>query len=634
MAPESLVDSTVDGRYRVLAHLADGGMASVYLATDQRLDRDVALKVMRADLARDQEFLRRFRQEARSAARLAHPHVVGVFDQGNDGSHVFLAMELVRGRTLRDLLQHAGALSPRTALQIFLPVLQALDAAHRAGIVHRDINPENVLIREDGVVKVADFGLARAITAATATTSGLLLGTAAYLAPELVEHGSADARSDVYAAGLVLYEMLTGVKAFAGDSPIHVAFQHVHGRVGAPSDVRASVPAELDALVALASDRDPRRRPPDAGALLRATDHVLDELGDRAAPLLGGAPTTVIPSPPLECTSPLLPAARRRQPDHPSPSEQDASPAAQRRAPVRRRRRGRTALLLLLALLLLGALLAGGRWYLTDGPGGQVAVPALHGMTSARAVQALGDDQLQSRQISAYSENAAKGTVLYSEPGDGSKVRRGSTVLLTISRGPERHNVPRLVGSSVAAATSALTSAHLLVGTVRGVWNQTVPAGRVLASDPGAGSPQRRGSRITLTVSKGKAPIKVAAVKGLSASAADLALRKQGLRSKTGTARYSDTVAEGAVLSQSPPAGNVLHRGQTVSIVLSKGPQMVSVPNVSLRSESSAIQTLQAAGLRVRTTTVLGGILHLVRLQDPVAGSRVRKGSTITLTIV
>jgi len=268
--PPTLVGQVLDRRYRVLSHLADGGMASVYVALDERLDREVALKVMRPSLAADETFVSRFRREARSAARLSHPHVVAVYDQGEDGGDMFLAMELVNGHTLRQVMQDEGPLTPRAALDIIDAVLQALGAAHSAGLIHRDVKPENVILREDGVVKVADFGLARAVTSATSTAqTGVLLGTVAYLAPEQVERGIADARSDVYAAGLLLFEMLTGSKAFSGDTPIHIAYQHVHSTVPAPSSRVSTVPAELDRLVALATDRDPDGRPVDANAFLR-----------------------------------------------------------------------------------------------------------------------------------------------------------------------------------------------------------------------------------------------------------------------------------------------------------------------------------------------------------------------------
>lgn len=267
----SIVGRVIDGRYRVTRHLADGGMGSVFVAIDERLERDVALKVMRADLARDDAFVARFRREARSAARLGHPNVVAVTDQGSDGQYAFLAMELVLGDTLRQLIRRRGPLPVDEALGLMDPILDGLAAAHRAGLVHRDVKPENVLISQTGQVKVTDFGLARAVTTSTLTgDSDILLGTASYLSPEQVEHGSADARSDVYSAGLLLFEILTGEKAFPGDSPIHVAYQHVHGTMPRASDAVSGIPDTVDDLIAQATAKDPDDRPATAADLLVA----------------------------------------------------------------------------------------------------------------------------------------------------------------------------------------------------------------------------------------------------------------------------------------------------------------------------------------------------------------------------
>ena len=257
---DALIGRTLDGRYRVVRRIADGGMATVYLSVDERLDREVALKVMRPHLVHDESFVTRFRREARSAASLSHPNVVAVYDQGEDEGTVFLAMEYVPGLTLREVLHEEGPLSPRAALDVLEPLLLALAEAHSKGLIHRDVKPENVILNDNGTVKVADFGLARAVSSQTVTsTSGLLLGTVAYLSPEQVERGIADARSDVYAAGLVLFEMLTGTKAFTGDTPIHVAYQHVHGGVPVPSDRVHGVPPALDDLVAVGHRARPRR---------------------------------------------------------------------------------------------------------------------------------------------------------------------------------------------------------------------------------------------------------------------------------------------------------------------------------------------------------------------------------------
>jgi serine/threonine protein kinase len=257
----------VDGRYGVTARIARGGMATVYLALDRRLDRDVALKVMHAHLGDDPQFTARFIREARAAARLSHPGVVAVFDQGEDDGLLYLAMEYLKGRTLRRVLGELGVLTPGEALDVLEPVLDALAAAHEAGIVHRDVKPENVILTDDGRVKVADFGLARAASS-VASTSGVLMGTAAYLAPELIAHGVGDVRSDVYAVGVMLFEMLTGRQPFSGDVPLRVAYRHVHEDVPAPSTVVGRLPEPLDVLVTTATARDPERRPADARALL------------------------------------------------------------------------------------------------------------------------------------------------------------------------------------------------------------------------------------------------------------------------------------------------------------------------------------------------------------------------------
>jgi serine/threonine-protein kinase len=257
----------IDGRYAVASRIARGGMATVYLALDRRLDRDVALKVMHGHLADDQQFTARFIREARSAARLSHPGVVAVFDQGEDDGLLYLAMEYLQGRTLREVLGELGVLTPGEALDVVEPALEALAAAHAAGIVHRDVKPENVILTDDGRVKVADFGLARAASALT-STSGVLMGTAAYMAPELIADGVTDARGDVYAVGVMIFEMLTGRQPFAGDVPVRLAYRHVHEDVPPPSSLVPRLPEPLDVLVTTATARDPDRRPADAAALL------------------------------------------------------------------------------------------------------------------------------------------------------------------------------------------------------------------------------------------------------------------------------------------------------------------------------------------------------------------------------
>lgn len=340
----SLVGRTVDRRYVVRGHIADGGMGSVYVALDQRLDREVALKIMRADLARDEAFVERFRREARSAARLNHPNVVAVTDQGQDKNHVFLAMELVRGRTLRDVIRDDAPLPLRQSLDIVDGILQALSAAHRAGLVHRDIKPENVIIGDSGV-KVADFGLARAVTTETLTTDNdVLLGTAAYLSPEQVEFGRADERSDVYSTGLLLFELLTGEKAFPGDVPIHVAYQHVHGSMPIASDAVPTVPPQIDELIARATSRNPEDRPENATAFLQELRHTRTLLDPDAMDTAPAAAVAVAGDP--NRTDPLG-AGSTRQLRRAELPVVEAPP---------RRRRNRLVLMVLAVIVVLGAL--------------------------------------------------------------------------------------------------------------------------------------------------------------------------------------------------------------------------------------------------------------------------------------
>ncbi|WP_460367608.1 protein kinase domain-containing protein, partial [Actinocorallia lasiicapitis] len=275
---DPLVGQVLDGRYRVESRIARGGMATVYVGRDLKLDRIIALKVMHPHLAQDEEFVRRFIGEAKAAAALSHPNVVAVYDQRTDGEHVFLSMEYLPGRTLRALLDERGRLPVDVALSIMLPVLAALGAAHRAGLVHRDVKPENVLLTTDGQVKVADFGLARAETDSKQTKTGVIIGTVAYMAPEQVIAGTSDVRSDVYAAGVVLFELLTGRQPHEGDSPLTVAYKHVNDRIQLPSALVPGIPPRLDAIVAAATDRDPARRPMDA-------DHLYALLTDESLPV-------------------------------------------------------------------------------------------------------------------------------------------------------------------------------------------------------------------------------------------------------------------------------------------------------------------------------------------------------------
>jgi beta-lactam-binding protein with PASTA domain/tRNA A-37 threonylcarbamoyl transferase component Bud32 len=664
---DPLIGRLVDGRYRILSHLADGGMATVYVALDARLDRQVALKVMRPGLAADHVFVERFRSEARSAARLSHPNVVAVFDQGESGGDVFLAMELVDGKTLRDVIHEEAPLTVRESLAILEPILEALRAAHAAGIIHRDVKPENVIVRRDGEVKVADFGLARAITNQTTTSqTGVLLGTVSYLSPEQVERGVADTRSDVYAAGLLLFEMLTGRKAVTGDTPIQIAYKHVHDRVGAPSRLVDTVPAPVDDLVAEATAVEPDDRFDSAAALLAALRSVrrslpadvLDARGTLApeggrdgvdagrpaaardagsrdrrrddhaatAVLSTGARSYAPPSGGTP-TGPVRGLHRDDAPSRPAPVQHTSALALPDRLPARRRRWP----WVVAALLLVGG--GGAGWWFTGGPGGSTVVPTVVGQQAPVASGRLQAASLDVETDEEFSETAARGTVLRSDPAAGAELGKQSVVRLVVSKGQERYRVPKLAGATADSLAGTLAAQRLSLGKVTEDWSETVKAGTVVSQQPDAGTSVRRSTEVSVVVSKGRQPITVPVVRDQGVDAAVSAIEGAGLTVKRLDDENSDTVPQGAVISQSPADGT-LYRGDAVSITVSKGPVMVQVPGVVGRPVAEAEKALTDLGFTVKKEYPFGRLFDLVRVQSVEGGQSVRKGSTIVLTIV
>lgn len=704
-AGDPMVGRLLDGRYRILARVARGGMASVYEATDTRLDRTVAVKVMHPGLGDDQDFAQRFVREARAAARLNHPHVVGVYDQGDDTSDgtdtIFLVMEYVPGHTLRDVLRKEAPMAPARALALLEPVVSALAAAHRAGLVHRDVKPENVLIADEahgGTVKVADFGLAKAVSADTqhTATGGVLIGTVSYLAPELVVDGRSDARADVYAAGVVLYELLTGSKPHEGESPIQVAYRHVHHDVPMPSLVEPGVPDYVDALVARATSRDRAQRPADATVLLHHLHRVEQALRDgldtdpelaadllprpaATAPHEPASPDDTTPEPFDAGALALLTEVDPRDsglvddgsPDrttalerHPAPSggpvtepmrtfsepaatattTLQAPPTTTRpgpgRAPSRvapvdtteRRRSMRGPLVLLLSLLLVAGVAAGAWWF---GWERYTTTPAVLGLDEAAATAELEDAGLQAEAGEpAYSENVDPGLVIATDPEPGGQVLDGGTVTLTLSLGPERYDVPDLAGQTEDQAQDALAATNLAFGASKGRWSETVPEGQVIRSSPRAGTTLKPGATVDLVLSRGRKPIEVKDWTGESFDDASAALEKRGLQVSVTSEEYSDSVDEGDVISQDPPEAT-LFRGDTVSFVVSLGPELVEVPRVQAMGVEAATELLEGLGFVVETEesgTYLG--LGYVASSDPGAGDEVPKGSTITLFLV
>lgn len=610
-ASEELTGRLLDGRYRILAPLARGGMATVHVALDTRLDREVALKVMHPALAHDPDFVARFAREAKAAARINHPNVVHVSDTGQDGAGadrvVFLVMELVRGRTLREVLTERGRLSPAQALEVLEPLLAALAAAHGAGLVHRDVKPENVLLADDGTVKVADFGLARAVEASSLTAhAGLLLGTVAYLAPEQVSRGVADGRSDLYAAGIMLFEMLTGRVPYSGDTPMAVAYQHVHQRVPAPSQASPGIVSDLDPLVLRATEPDPDRRYPDAGAFLAATRSARRLLSSGS-----GRPGDTAAIPLTEHLTQALPVRRA-----------DGEPPAGRR-------RSRLWLVALVLLALLSGVAALAGWWL--GSGRYARVPAVTGLATAAAEQRLRAEHLTPRPGDAqYSDTVPAGLVVASSPGPGARLRRGGAVTLHSSLGVLMRTVPPLAGRALADARSSVTGAGLSVGEISHVYDDSHPAGQVLSSNPPAGTRLRHDSPVALTVSDGPAPVTVPNETGKPRGEATSTLQGLGLVVTT-SQDFSDSVPVDSVIRQDP-AGGTAHHGDQVALVISKGPQQVTVPNVVGKSGADARNQLQQLGLKVNEFDLLGGGSR-VFAQDPGGNTRVKPGSSVTIYV-
>ncbi|MFD5325065.1 Stk1 family PASTA domain-containing Ser/Thr kinase [Streptomyces sp. NPDC127092] len=628
---DPLVGRLLDGRYRVDARVAVGGMATVYRAVDTRLDRVLALKVMHPDLATDAAFVERFMREAKSVARLSHPNVVGVFDQGADGAYVYLAMEYVAGCTLRDVLRERGALRPRAALDVLEPVLAALGAAHRAGFVHRDMKPENVLIGDDGRVKVADFGLVRAVGSNTDTT-GSVLGTVSYLAPEQIEHGTADTRADVYACGVVLYEMLTGGKPHSGDTPAQVLYQHLNTDVPAPSAAVPGLAVELDELVASATARNPDLRPYDAVDLLARTREARAALGDeqldavppqaraQAEPEGGGAEdrTSVIPRVqplPVEHTSVLPPAAA------------EAATATAAPAP-RRRPRGP---LLVVAAVLLALGIGTGVWYINSGQ--FTRVPAVLGQTEAQATKRLADAGLDVGTTErAFSDVYERGTVMAVDPAPGERIRGNGTVTLTLSRGPRIVKVPNLKGTPLAEARKTLAEEGLATGVITYEFSDSVAQGAVIGSDPEPGTERSPDSAVALVVSKGT-PIDVPAVTGESVEDATATLQEAGLKVVVAPEKINSPEEAGSVAAQSLAEGSRAAKGDTVTLTVSKGPKMVEVPDVVGMSADEARTELEDAGFEVKVEKTFPFLGDTVTGQSVEGGSTAAEGSTIAITI-
>jgi beta-lactam-binding protein with PASTA domain len=640
-------------------------MATVYLALDTRLDRQVALKVMHAELARDEDFVRRFIGEAKSVARLSHQNVVAVFDQGSDGPFLYLAMEYVPGRTLKDVLRERGRFTPAAALDIMAGVLDGLAAAHASGIVHRDVKPENVLLTADGRLKVADFGLARAQAAAGQTRAGLLIGTVAYLPPEQVTGEATGPRSDVYSAGVMLFELLTGRQPFTGDSPIAVAYQHVNQDVPAPSALVPGIPAAVDQLVLAATSRDPALRPADAGEFARAVRRVRDGLGEPSGltGVMGAGVQGLSEAPWLDLDTPAATSgwwargtgAMGAMPVTTPPSEggSGARPSGvwaagapgqdgggSRTLVVHRedggRYRGgrepflqrwlfspRLAIVALVVALCVG--LGIGGWYLTSGR--YASIPVVAGDSVSQATTALTADGFTIAKVSSEPSNqVAKGTVVGTSPAG--RASKGSAVTILVSSGPFTSVVPSVKGDKLSVAQAALQRVHLN-STVQKV-GSTDPVGTVLGTKPAAGTSWPQTKPVAILVAEG---LPIPNFFGQNLQVAQEWAQQHGANLQQQQDQNSSQPS-GTITGQEPGAGSVYHQGETIVVNVSAGPAEVNVPDVIGMPVSAAKQELQAAGFKAQVETF--GIFNNPngRVWDYSPVGQAPRGSTILLDVL
>ena len=608
------VGSLLGGRYRLTAYLGAGGMATIFRGVDESLGRTVAVKVLHAHLVHDASLLERFRTEARHAASLLHPNIVNVFDQGV-ADLPYIVMECVDGPSLREVLLRRGRLTPREALAVVEPVARALARAHGAGVVHRDVKPENVLIAADGTPKVADFGIARALAETSHTAKGSLIGSVHYLAPEMVDGHEAGPRSDQYSLGVVLFELLTGRKPLPGDSPMAVALRHAKEPLPPASRFEPDVSPALDAVIGRATALDPERRFPDLGAFVAALHHAVP---DGPVPVVvddGSDGTLVIPAEAVDTVRVPRPVTRR---------------------PVRRRDRRAP---LLVGVLLIVALVGFGLWSFVIAP--PTDVPQLTGLDRNAARAAAAEAGLDLVVADTRTDpRAPAGTIATQDPVAGASLRRGGDVVVVVSDGPATITVPRVVGEEAADAERLLTSdPYYLEVDVELAYSDRVPKDRVIRQDPRPGVEALQGRGVTIVVSRGIEQVEVPAVEGKTLDQAREALAEAKLEVEV-KERYSDEFpTAGTVIRQNVDAGKTVDKGTTVTLRVSKGPVTIAMPNVNGHEINAAVAELQAVGLHVqviergrpRFGPFRQGTFGRVEVQDPATGTPVRRGQTVDL---
>jgi serine/threonine protein kinase len=625
---DSLIDTLFDGRYRIQRKLGAGGMADVYLAEDQELGRRVAIKILNGRHANDDQFIERFRREAKNAAALNHPSIVSIYDRGEAEDTYYIAMEFLDGRTLKELIVGRGAAPINVAIEYGRQILSALRFAHRHGIVHRDIKPHNVLVDAEGRVKVTDFGIARAGTSQM-TETGSIVGTAQYLSPEQARGGEVDPRSDLYSLGVVLYELLTGKTPFDGETPVEIAMKHLSNAPKPPSKLRTEIPPELDKVVLRALAKNPDERYQSADEMEADLERVA-----RGAPVSAAtAATQILPTTPPVATDPtsvtmIAPPPPTRARDIPPPPIVEEEEYAERGGPERP-----LWPWLLAAAFVIAAAIAG--FFVWHELSGSTVKEPVNNYVNERQAQA-------ERQIHAAhlvpsvkhrpNEKFKKGIVYDQDPDPGSKVDKGGTVTIFVSTGPPKVNVPAVKGKTWSDAQQELTDAGFKPE------EHFVPGGKtkgiVSATDPPAGTAAPKGSTVRVNVYSGPAPAIVPSVVGLSLADAIAKLRAEGLNPNP-TIVPSDA-PQNQVIHQDPAPGTRATKGSSVALQVSNGPPQVSVPPVVGETAQQAVADLEGAGFQVVQQPVSVDSADqdgIVQQQNPEGGTSATKGSQVTIEV-
>ena len=740
-ADERTSDRIIDGRYRILREIAQGGMATVYEALDLRLSRHVAVKIMHTMLAQGPhraQFEERFRREARSAAAIANPHIVQVYDTGVDQGLDYLVMEYVHGISLRRDMARQGVYPLKETLRIVGEILDGLASAHRAGVIHRDIKPENILINDRGHVEITDFGLARAAAQATLSSTGMLMGTAAYLAPETIENNEASPQSDLYAVGIIAYEMLTGTVPFASDNPVTIVFKHVHEDVPSLARVCPGIDPSVAALVSGLTDRSPENRPDNAGKALeslrkvvrgldrQAMDYMLpataatsgepesaiagtpghhpempesptqkatapsDDAEDAATQTIAAATdpegsdtVPAVPAPPETDADAATRRYRLNDVDTPSraetttvlqPQDITASPADMAAVPasVQTMQQGAAetkpkhrhhGLIIVLVVLLVLALAGGGggAWWYYLGPGSYTALPKpddiscpenqecrVIGADYAKYASTLKVAGIDVHTDYDFSDQVPKGAIMAADPDTvGAHIsKRGGSLNLTVSKGIRQATVPKDIltpetsnGKDPLQALKAAGFDKIDHDSSKDQYSMDIPEGAAISVEPAPGTRTRHDTKVSLVLSKGRMPVAMPDIIGKARDDAKAAL--EALRLKVNYSEdWSDTVPRNQVISASHQAQEQLHWGDAVNVVISKGPQSITMPDVKGKSQDEATQILQGYGLKVNISAPLGNLTHTVRIQDPNPGTQVKvvnddgSPAVVTLTVV